>query len=115
MGAPRPGGRTHAGLDLMGKRGTPIYAVDGGTVTRSGYQSNGSLILDITGPNGMFFYGHFDSILFSVGARVKAGQLIGYMGDTGSPGAVHLHLELRPRGWSGGAVDVEPLVRKLCG
>ncbi len=70
----------------MGSRGTPIYAIDGGTVTRSGYQSNGSLILDITGSNGMFFYGHFDSILFSVGQRVKAGQVIGYMGDTGSSG-----------------------------
>lgn len=63
----------------------------------------------------MFFYGHFDSILFSVGQRVKAGQVIGYMGDTGSPGAVHLHLEWRPNGWSGGAADVEPLVRQLCG
>lgn len=115
LGAPRPGGRLHAGLDLMGSRGTPIYAIDGGTVTRSGYQSNGSLILDITGSNGMFFYGHFDSILFSVGQRVKAGQVIGYMGDTGSPGAVHLHLEWRPNGWSGGAADVEPLVRQLCG
>jgi len=115
LGAPRPGGRLHAGLDLMGSRGTPIYAIDGGTVTRSGYQSNGSLILDITGSNGMFFYGHFDSILFSIGQRVKAGQVIGYMGDTGSPGAVHLHLEWRPNGWSGGAADVEPLVRQLCG
>lgn len=115
LGAPRPGGRVHAGLDLMGSRGTPIYAIDGGTVTRSGYQSNGSLILDITGSNGMFFYGHFDSILFSVGQKVKAGQLIGYMGDTGSPGAVHLHLEWRPSGWSGGPADVTPLVRQLCG
>jgi murein DD-endopeptidase MepM/ murein hydrolase activator NlpD len=99
----------------MGKRGTPIYAIDGGTVTRAGYQANGSLVLDITGPNGMFFYGHFDSVSVGRGASIKAGQLIGYMGDTGSPGAVHLHLELRPRGWSGGAVDPVPLIRKLCG
>lgn len=115
LGAPRPGGRTHAGLDLMGKRGEPIYAIDSGTVTRSGYQSNGSLILDITGRGGMYFYGHFDKILVGYGESVKAGQLIGYMGDTGSPGAVHLHLEVRPNGWSGGYSDPVPLIRSLCG
>ena len=115
LGAPRPGGRTHAGLDLMGSRGEPIYAIDSGTVTRSGYQSNGSLILDITGRGGMYFYGHFDKILVGYGDSVKAGQLIGYMGDTGSPGAVHLHLEVRPNGWSGGYNDPVPLIRSLCG
>lgn len=115
LGAPRPGGRTHAGLDLMGKRGEPIYAIDSGTVTRSGYQSNGALILDITGPRGMYFYGHFDKILVGYGESVKAGQLIGYMGDTGSPGAVHLHLEVRPNGWSGGYNDPVPLIKSLCG
>ncbi len=115
LGAPRPGGRTHAGLDLMGSRGEPIYAIDSGTVTRSGYQSNGSLILDITGPRGMYFYGHFDKILLGYGDKVQAGQLIGYMGDTGSPGAVHLHLEVRPNGWSGGYEDPVPLIKSLCG
>jgi len=115
LGAPRPGGRSHAGLDLMGKRGEPIYAIDSGKVTRSGYQSNGSLILDITGSRGMYFYGHFDKILVGYGQSVKAGQLIGYMGDTGSPGAVHLHLEVRPNGWSGGYSDPVPLIRSLCG
>ena len=115
LGAPRPGGRTHAGLDLMGNRGEPIYAIDSGTVTRSGYQSNGAMILDITGPRGMYFYGHFDKILVGYGESVKAGQLIGYMGDTGSPGAVHLHLEVRPNGWSGGYDDPVPLIKSLCG
>jgi peptidoglycan hydrolase-like protein with peptidoglycan-binding domain len=115
LGAPRPGGRSHAGLDLMGNRGEPIYAIDSGTVTRSGYQSNGAMILDITGPRGMYFYGHFDKILVGYGESVKAGQLIGYMGDTGSPGAVHLHLEVRPNGWSGGYEDPVPLIKSLCG
>ncbi|MFZ8910645.1 MAG: M23 family metallopeptidase [Candidatus Nanopelagicales bacterium] len=99
----------------MGSRGEPIYAIDSGTVTRSGYQSNGSLILDITGSRGMYFYGHFDKILVGYGDSVKAGQLIGYMGDSGSPGAVHLHLEVRPNGWSGGYEDPVPLIKSLCG
>ena len=108
-------GRGHMGIDLMGKEGSPIYAIDAGKVSRSGYQSNGALILDIDSKDGhMWFYGHFSKILFSEGDSVKAGQLIGYMGDTGSPGAVHLHAELRPNGWSGGAQDAEPIIRKLC-
>lgn len=108
-------GRNHMGIDLLGTRGTPIYAVDAGRVTRSGYQGNGALILDITDKRGsMWFYGHFSKILVSEGDSVKAGQLIGTMGDTGSSGAVHLHIELRPRGWSGGAEDAEPIMRKLC-
>ncbi|MGI9196599.1 MAG: peptidoglycan DD-metalloendopeptidase family protein [Candidatus Nanopelagicales bacterium] len=108
-------GRNHMGFDLMGKAGSPIYAIDAGKVTRSGYQGNGALILDITGKGGqMWFYGHFSKILFSEGDQVKAGQLIGYMGDTGSAGAVHLHAELRPNGWSGPAQDAEPIIRQLC-
>jgi murein DD-endopeptidase MepM/ murein hydrolase activator NlpD len=108
-------GRGHMGIDLLGTRGTPIFAVDAGRVTRSGYQGNGALILDITDKRGsMWFYGHFDKIYFKEGDSVKAGQLIGTMGDTGSPGAVHLHIELRPRGWSGSAQDSEPIIRKLC-
>jgi murein DD-endopeptidase MepM/ murein hydrolase activator NlpD len=108
-------GRNHMGFDLLGTRGTPIYAVDAGRVTRSGYQGNGALVLDITDKKGsMWFYGHFDKIYVGQGDTVKAGQLIGTMGDTGSPGAVHLHIELRPRGWSGSAQDAEPIIRKLC-
>ena len=108
-------GRNHMGFDLMGKEGSPIYAVDAGRVTRSGYQGNGALILDITSRGGqMIFYGHFSKIYFSEGDTVKAGELIGLMGDTGSPGAVHLHIESRPSGWSGSAVDIEPLIRRLC-
>ena len=108
-------GRNHMGFDLLGTRGTPIYAVDAGRVTRSGFQGNGSLILDITDKKGsMWFYGHFDKIFVGLGDTVKAGQLIGTMGDTGSPGAVHLHIELRPRGWSGPAQDARPIVLALC-
>ncbi|MGA1668894.1 MAG: peptidoglycan DD-metalloendopeptidase family protein [Candidatus Nanopelagicales bacterium] len=108
-------GRNHQGFDLLGTRGTPIYAVDAGRVTRSGFQGNGALILDITDKKGsMWFYGHFDKIFVGRGDTVKAGQLIGTMGDTGSPGAVHLHIELRPRGWSGPAQDARPVVLKLC-
>ncbi len=108
-------GRNHQGFDMLGTRGTPIYAIDAGKVTRSGYQSNGALILDITDKKGsMWFYGHFDKIFVGLGDTVKAGQLIGTMGDSGSPGAVHLHIELRPWGWSGGAQDAKPVILELC-
>lgn len=114
MGADR-GDHSHQGLDMMGTMGTPIYAVDDGRVTNSGYQSNGALVMDVTSKDGhMWFYGHFSKVFFKEGAQVKAGQLIGLMGDTGAPGAVHLHIELHPGGWNTNAVDPEPLLRTLC-
>lgn len=110
------GDHMHEGLDMMGKMGSPIYAVDAGKVDGSGYQSNGAIVMTITAKDGhAWFYGHFSKIVVKDGDVVKAGQLIGYMGDTGAPGAVHLHIELLPNGWNGGAVDPEPLLRSLCG
>ena len=103
------------GFDLLGTRGTPIYAVDAGRVTRSGYQGNGALVLDITDKKGsMWFYGHFDKIYVGQGDTVKAGQLIGTMGDTGSPGAVHLHFEYWRSGGESAAVDPAALISRVC-
>jgi murein DD-endopeptidase MepM/ murein hydrolase activator NlpD len=48
------------------------------------------------------------------GQRVTRGQVIGLMGDSGSPGAVHLHFEYWKSGGESDAVDAEPLLRKLC-
>jgi murein DD-endopeptidase MepM/ murein hydrolase activator NlpD len=45
---------------------------------------------------------------------VKAGEVIGLMGDTGSPGAVHLHFEYWRSGRESDAVDPERLVKRVC-
>ncbi|MBI1376310.1 MAG: peptidoglycan DD-metalloendopeptidase family protein [Frankiales bacterium] len=61
-----------------------------------------------------FYYGHMDTDLVHAGAHVRRGQVIGLMGDTGSPGAVHLHFEYWASGGESAAVDPAPLLRRLC-
>jgi peptidoglycan LD-endopeptidase LytH len=109
------GRRAHTGIDLGGKRGTPIYAIEDGVIDRTKLQSNGALQIVMRGRSGSkFYYGHMDKVLISGGQRVKAGEVIGLMGDTGSPGSVHLHFEYWRSGGESAAVDPEPLVERVC-
>lgn len=110
------GRRAHTGIDLGGTRGTPIFAVEDGVIDRTKRQSNGALQIVMKGASGAkFYYGHMDSVLIRGGQRVEGGQVIGLMGDTGSPGAVHLHFEYWRSGGESDAVDPEPLVTRICG
>lgn len=109
------GGRSHAGLDMGGKRGTPIFAIEDGVIDRTKKQDNGALQIVMRGESGSkFYYGHMDEVLVKGGHRVKAGDVIALMGDTGSPGAVHLHFEYWRSGGESDAVNPEPLIRRIC-
>ena len=55
------------------------------------------------------------SLAVEEGSVVKAGDVIGTMGDSGSPGAVHLHFEYWRSGGESDAVDAEPLITRVCG
>jgi murein DD-endopeptidase MepM/ murein hydrolase activator NlpD len=55
-----------------------------------------------------------DTVLIKGGQRVKAGDVIGLMGDTGSPGSVHLHFEYWRSGGESDAVDPEDLIMRIC-
>ena len=109
------GKRQHQGIDLGGKRGTPIYAIEDGVIDRTKLQSNGALQIVMRGRSGAkFYYGHMDKVLIKGGQRVKAGDVIGHMGDTGSPGQVHLHFEYWRSGGESAAVDPEELITSVC-
>jgi murein DD-endopeptidase MepM/ murein hydrolase activator NlpD len=109
------GKRQHLGIDLGGRRGTPIYAIEDGVIDRTKLQSNGALQIVMRGSSGSkFYYGHMDKVLIKGGQRVKAGDVIGLMGDTGSPGAVHLHFEYWRSGGESAAVDPEELISSVC-
>lgn len=109
------GSRSHLGIDMGGRRGTPIYAVEDGVIDRTKRQSNGALQIVMRGASGpLYYYGHMDEVTIRGGDRVAAGDVIGRMGDSGSPGAVHLHFEFWKSGGESDAVDPEPLVRQLC-
>ena len=110
------GRRSHTGIDLGGKRGSRLFAIEDGVIDRTKRQSNGALQIVMRGRSGAkFYYGHMDEVLVKGGQRVKAGDVIGTMGDSGSPGAVHLHFEYWRSGGESDAVDAEPLITRVCG
>jgi murein DD-endopeptidase MepM/ murein hydrolase activator NlpD len=112
--APRPGGRLHEGVDIIGARGLAIYAVADGVITRmltGGTLSGNSIRLTIA-DGTYFFYAHLDGFAagLTVGQTVRAGQVIGYLGSTGST-SNHLHFEVHPKG--GAAVNPYPIVKAV--
>jgi murein DD-endopeptidase MepM/ murein hydrolase activator NlpD len=91
------GAAMHAGIDLAGPSGTPIYATADGYVSTAGWNSGGygNLIKVDHGRGIETRYGHLASITVSPGQQVKRGQLIGRMGSTGRSTGSHLHYEVR--------------------
>jgi len=86
----------HAGIDLAGPVGTPIYATADGIVSFSGWMNGyGNLIEIAHGQSIDTRYGHLSKILVSNNSRVKRGQIIGLMGSTGRSTGSHLHYEVR--------------------
>ena len=93
----RGGSAMHAGIDLAGPSGTPIYATADGVVRRSGWNSGGyGNLIELDHGRGIETrYGHLSRMLVGAGQPVKRGQLIGYMGSTGRSTGSHLHYEVR--------------------
>jgi murein DD-endopeptidase MepM/ murein hydrolase activator NlpD len=115
--APRSGGRRHEGVDIIAKSGTPLYAVANGTITRIFLDRPGSLggnAVRLTAADGTYFhYAHLSTFAdgAGLGATVVAGQVIGYVGSTGSSSTPHLHFEYHPGG--GAAVNPFPVIKPL--
>ena len=111
---PRSGGRLHEGVDIIGAKGLAIYATNDGVISRmsTGGALGGNAIY-VKIPNGTYFYyAHLDSFApgMAVGVPVKAGQIIGYNGSTGST-TPHLHFEVHPFG--GPAVNPYQFVKAV--
>jgi murein DD-endopeptidase MepM/ murein hydrolase activator NlpD len=97
--------RKHTGVDITAPRGTPIYATADGTVSRQqaamGYGTN--VIID-HGFSYQTLYGHLSKKIVKPGQKVKRGELIGYVGNTGLSMGPHLHYEV----WKNG-IPVNPV------
>ncbi len=106
FGAPRSygGDRSHQGNDLIADMGVPIVSMTDGEVTRLGWNEYGGNRVGITSNSGAYFYyAHMDRYEdgLTKGKKVKAGEVIGYIGDTGygPPGTrgnliPHLHVQI---------------------
>ena len=88
--------RMHAGVDIPGTRGTPIYATADGTIAHAERMGGYGNMVEIDHGKGIATrYGHMSKLLVEPGTRVSRGQLIGLMGSTGRSTGNHLHYEVR--------------------
>jgi murein DD-endopeptidase MepM/ murein hydrolase activator NlpD len=95
-------GRLHAGIDIPAPDGTPIRAADSGTVAllqgvgASGGYGNYTCVQHTTTMSSC--YAHQSRLGTTLGASVRQGQVIGYVGNTGNSFGAHLHFEVRING-----------------
>jgi murein DD-endopeptidase MepM/ murein hydrolase activator NlpD len=115
FGAPRSGGRTHEGFDIVAACGTPLVAVRGGKVLRRGYDPvlyGNYLLIHGEGERRSYFYAHMPRpALVHRGERVWTGERVGAVGETGNAITVgcHLHFEIHVQGHP---IDPEPSLRR---
>ncbi len=113
----RPGGRVHQGVDIIAAQGKYVYAATDGTITKRYWDFPGALTgngLRLSLADGTYlFYAHLYDVApgIDVGTKVKAGQIIGFVGQTGNAGTPHLHFEVHPNG--GSAINPYPVVKAV--
>lgn len=89
-------GKLHAGVDLGASEGTPIYAAAAGIVTLSRWNGGYGYVVQIDHDGGITtIYAHASKLLAKEGQKVKAGDLIAKVGNTGHSYGAHLHYEIR--------------------
>jgi peptidoglycan LD-endopeptidase LytH len=115
--APRSGGRKHQGTDVFAPYGAPAYAVVDGVIERWGNGGLGGITLWLRGDDGArYYYAHNSANLAPAGSRVRAGDVIAYVGTTGNAATTppHIHFEAHPPGGNG-ALNPYPWLAALCG
>ncbi len=109
FGAPRAStGRPHEGNDIFADFGTPVVAVADGELANVGtLPISGNRLWVYADSGDQFFYAHLSAFSANAvnGRRVEAGEVLGYVGNTGDaePTPPHVHFEIHPNG--GDAVD----------
>lgn len=109
-GAARSSGRRHEGIDIMAERGTKVLSTTAGVIVDMRNNNLGGKVIWIAGPAGSYhYYAHLDGHKrdLDVGDRIKKGQLLGYVGNTGNArgGSPHLHYGIYLEGKGRAAVN----------
>ncbi len=114
--APRVG-HLHQGTDIFAAKGTPLYAVVSGEIQRAHHTEHGlgGITLWVYGDDGNhYYYAHMDRIKSGIsdGVRVRAGDVVGWVGKTGNARTTppHVHFEIHPGG--GDAINPIPILSK---
>jgi murein DD-endopeptidase MepM/ murein hydrolase activator NlpD len=106
-------GHTHQGQDLSAAEGTPVVAPRGGLVEAVQYQAGGAghyvVLGDDEDHDYVFMHLRTDSITVEEGDRVRTGQRIAEVGNTGQSTGPHLHFEIWVGGWYAGGEPIDPL------
>jgi len=97
--------RAHQGIDLQADIGTPVYAVENGVIAGVNMGTSGyGFTISLKFGNTFAFYAHLSEVFVSVGAKVKAGEIIGKTGASGNALGMttiakggHLHIEYRTK------------------
>jgi murein DD-endopeptidase MepM/ murein hydrolase activator NlpD len=105
----------HQGVDIFAPFGSPVVAVRDGTINHVGtLPISGNRLWLQTDNKDAFFYAHLSAFSEAArnGAEVKAGTVLGFVGNTGDaePTPSHLHFEVHPGGMNKDAVDPYPIV-----
>ncbi len=112
----RAAGKVHEALDIMAPQGTPVLAVEDGTVAKLFLSKPGGITLYQFDPRTeyTYYYAHLERYADGIkeGMQVRKGQVLGFVGSTGnaSPDAPHLHFAIFKLGperhwWQGTAID----------
>ncbi len=111
-GAARSGGRHHEGIDIFAPRNTPILSATEGVVSRRGVNQLGGRYVSVTGPGGhTHYYAHLERFAAAdAGSWVRAGDTIGYVGDSGNAKGTPTHLHYGIYRLGGGAINPYPLL-----
>jgi murein DD-endopeptidase MepM/ murein hydrolase activator NlpD len=98
--------RHHLGLDFTAPSGTPIYATADGVVESAKYNTGGfgNCVIINHGYGYETLYGHMMKIKAVAGNKIKRGEVIGYVGNTGKSTGPHCHYEVHKNG-----IPVDPV------
>jgi murein DD-endopeptidase MepM/ murein hydrolase activator NlpD len=116
------GTRVHEAIDIMAERGTPVRAVEDGTIKRLFTSKGGGLTIYQFDPSNTYcyYYAHLDAYAEPIreGMPVKRGDVIGYVGSTGnaSKDAPHLHFAIfkltsEKQWWKGEPINPYPILK----
>jgi murein DD-endopeptidase MepM/ murein hydrolase activator NlpD len=89
----------HSGVDFKSETNTPVYATADGKVNVAGWEGAYGRLVEILHDNRVATrYAHLSSITVAVGEKVKIGDMVGRLGNTGRSTGPHLHYETRIKG-----------------